>query len=164
MSAVIRVLDPAEAVPYRAIRLEALATSPEAFGSTFESEAAEDLDFFAGRLTSSTIFGGFEHDAFLGVAGFRRNDGPKERHKAALVGVYVRPEARGAGLARRLVGAVLDHARGRVEIVQLTVTFGNDAARRLYTQIGFVEYGLERRSLKQGGRYYDEILMAIDLS
>ena len=48
--------------------------------------------------------------------------------------------------------------------MQLTVTFGNDAARRLYTQIGFVEYGLERRSLKQGGRYYDEILMAIDLS
>ena len=54
---------------------------------------------------------------------------------------------------------MLDHARGRVEMVQLTVVSENEAARRLYRAMGFVEYGYEKRALKQDGRYYDEVLM-----
>ena len=50
-----------------------------------------------------------------------------------------------------------------VELIQLTVVSENEAARRLYADLGFVEYGIERNALKQGGRYYDEILMAKDL-
>jgi ribosomal protein S18 acetylase RimI-like enzyme len=41
---------------------------------------------------------------------------------------------------------------------------GNEPARRLYARLGFVEYGIERNSLKHKGRYYDEILMAKDLT
>src|SRR2546430_2307161 len=63
------------------------------------------------------------------------------------------------GLGTSLVAAVLDHARGRVEMVQLTVVSENEGARRLYRALGFVEYGYEKRALKQGGRYYDEVLM-----
>jgi RimJ/RimL family protein N-acetyltransferase len=44
-------------------------------------------------------------------------------------------------------------------MVQLTVVSENEAARRLYGALGFVEYGLEKRALKQDGRYYDEVLM-----
>jgi len=44
-------------------------------------------------------------------------------------------------------------------MVQLTVVSENEAARRLYNALGFVEYGCERRALKQDGRYYDEVLM-----
>jgi hypothetical protein len=29
--------------------------------------------------------------------------------------------------------------------------------------LGFVEYGLEKKALKQDGRFYDEVLMAKDL-
>jgi hypothetical protein len=36
----------------------------------------------------------------------------------------------------------------------------NEAARRLYAGLGFVEYGIEKNALKDGGRYYDEVLMA----
>jgi RimJ/RimL family protein N-acetyltransferase len=54
---------------------------------------------------------------------------------------------------------VLDHARGRVEMVQLTVVSENEAAHRLYRAMGFVEYGYEKRALKQDGKYYDDILM-----
>ncbi len=77
--------------------------------------------------------------------------------------MYVRPDARGAGVARRLVEAVIAYARVRVELIQLSVVEGNEQARRLYARLGFVEYGIEKNSLKYGGRYYDEILMAKDL-
>ena len=90
------------------------------------------LEFFAGRLAGSTVFGGFEGQTLHGIAGFKQEQGLKDRHKAMLVGMYVRPAARGTGLGRRLVEAVLDHARGRVELVQLAVVAGNDAALRLY--------------------------------
>jgi hypothetical protein len=62
-----------------------------------------------------------------------------------------------------LVEAVIAHARPCVELIQLSVVVGNEQARRLYARLGFVEYGIEKNSLKYGGRYYDEILMAKDL-
>jgi hypothetical protein len=43
------------------------------------------------------------------------------------------------------------------------VVVGNEQARRLYARLGFVEYGIEKNSLKFRGRYYDEILMAKEL-
>jgi ribosomal protein S18 acetylase RimI-like enzyme len=86
-------------------------------------------------------------------------DGPKRRHKGLLWGMYVRPAARNLGLGRRLVEAVLKHASGHVELLQLTVVSENLSAHRLYTSLGFAEYGREARALKQNGRYYDEILM-----
>jgi len=72
----------------------------------------------------------------------------------------VRAEARGTGLARRLVAAVLEHAAARVELIQLSVVLGNAPARRLYESFGFEAYGIEARSLRVAGVYHDEVLMA----
>jgi RimJ/RimL family protein N-acetyltransferase len=94
------------------------------------------------------------------MAGFYGHDTPKMAHKGMLWGMYVRPEVRGRGLARRLLEAVLAHAATEVEILQLAVTTDNAAARALYAGLGFVEYGIERRSLKHAGRYWDDVLMA----
>ena len=160
MSLSIRVLTAEDAALFRDIRLEGLLLQPEAFGSTYEVESVRPLGFFAERLAGSTVFGGFEGAALLGVAGFKQHEGLKERHKAMLLGMYVRPAARGRGLGRLLVDSVLAHARERVEIVLLACIEENQAARRLYESAGFVAYGLERHALKQGGRYYDEVLMA----
>jgi ribosomal protein S18 acetylase RimI-like enzyme len=77
--------------------------------------------------------------------------------------MYVRPDARKTGIGRRLVEAIVDLARQRVELVQLTVVRDNEQARRLYASLGFLEYGVEKNALKQDGRYYDEVLMAKDL-
>jgi ribosomal protein S18 acetylase RimI-like enzyme len=78
------------------------------------------------------------------------------RHKGVLWGMSVRPEARGTGLAAALVQQVVAHARTLVEQVCLTVIASNVAARRLYKAAGFEEYGLERRGLKVGSKYYDQ--------
>jgi RimJ/RimL family protein N-acetyltransferase len=153
-------LGPSDAALYREIRLEALKRNPEAFGSTFERENAQPLSWFETVVVRADIFGAFLDGALVGIAGYAAQEGSKQAHKALLWGMYVRAAGRNLGLGERLVAAVLDHARGQVEMVQLTVVSENEVARRLYGAMGFVEYGYEKRALKQDGRYYDEVLMA----
>ena len=160
----IRRLPPTDADLYRDIRLEALKLAPEAFSSTLARESPKPLAWFAERLDGSPVFGAFAENELLGIAGFFVQHGEKQAHKGMLWGMYVRPHARGRGVGRRLVAAVIAHARRHVELLQLTVVAGNEAARRLYTQLGFVEYGTEKNALKEGERYWDEILMALPLS
>jgi RimJ/RimL family protein N-acetyltransferase len=155
----IRRLETPDAALYRDIRLEALKQNPEAFGSTFERENDKPLSWFEAAVGRTDIFGAFLEGTLAGIAGYVAQESPKHAHKAQLWGMYVRPAARNSGLGRRLVAAVLIHARGRVEMVQLTVVSENEAARRLYSALGFVEYGVEKKALKQDGRYYDEVLM-----
>jgi ribosomal protein S18 acetylase RimI-like enzyme len=159
----VRRLTPADAALYRDIRLEGLRSDPEAFGSTFEAEEARPLTFFSERLGGSAAFGAFHDSEIVGVAGLLIREGRKEAHKALLVGMYVRPSARKAGVGRRLVETIVEFARPRVELVQLAVVSDNGPARRLYQRLGFLEYGLEKKALKQDGHYYDELLMAKDL-
>lgn len=162
----IRRLAPGDAddvSAYRDIRLEALRDSPEAFGSSFEAEDAQPERWFADRLGSTTVLGAFSGPMLVGIAGFAVQQGQKRAHKGMLWGMYVRPAARKSGVGQRLIEAILDLARGHVELIQLSVVQENAAARRLYARLGFVDYGLERNSLKQDGRYYHEVLMAKDL-
>ena len=161
----VRRLLPEDAARYREIRLEGLRVSPEAFGNTFEAENARPIELFADRIRDSETMGAFEGAEILGVAGLRANQGPKESHKGTLVGMYVRPQERNRGVGRRLVEAVIEVACTRgVELLQLAVVSDNEPARRLYARLGFVEYGIEKKSLKQGGRYTDEVLMVKDFS
>ena len=155
----IRRLEISDAALFRDIRLEALQKNPEAFGSTFERESAQPLSWFEETLDRTDIFGAFLDGALAGMAGYSARENSKQAHKGLLWTMYVRGAARGAGLGRQLVAAVLDHARGRVEMVQLTVVSENEGARRLYRAMGFVEYGYEKKGLKHDGRYYDEVLM-----
>ena len=159
IKAEIRPVTAADADAYRDIRLEALKQQPQAFSSTFARESEQPLPWFIERIATGHVIGAFADGRLVGVAGCWRQDGEKERHKAALWGMYVRPAARRSGVGRRLVEAILAHAATRVEQVNLSVVSGNEAALRLYRNAGFVEYGREMRALKEDGRYFDEILM-----
>ena len=153
----------ADAALYRDIRLEALRANPEAFGSTFETENTQALSWFFDRLGTTTVLGAFSDMKLVAMAGFAIQQGQKRAHKGELWGMYVRPDARRAGTGRILMEAIIEIAHHRVELVQLTVVRDNEQARRLYAGLGFREYGVEWHSLKHDGRYYDEILMAMDL-
>jgi RimJ/RimL family protein N-acetyltransferase len=153
----------ADAILYRDIRLEALKAHPEAFGSSHETEAAQTLSWFSARLADSSVLGAFRDAELVGIVGLVIQQGPKKAHKGLIVGMYVRAHARGTGTGRRLMEAIVELARHRVELVQLTVVRENEAARRLYDAVGFCEYGVEWHSIKLDGRYHDEILMAMDL-
>ena len=133
-------------------------------GSTFEQECSQSLAQFEEVLAKADVFGAFRETDLVGMAGYRTQAGAKRAHKGFLWGMYVRSSARGTGVAKKpLVEAVLDHGRERVELVQLSVVSENEVAQRLYRSCGFVAYGHEVHALKQDGRYYDEVLMAVAL-
>jgi RimJ/RimL family protein N-acetyltransferase len=160
----VRRLDANDIAAFRELRLEGLRNHPEAFSSSWEDETAKPTSWWAERLETNTVFGGWVNDSpLVGVAGFRVQDRLRLRHKGVLWGMYVRSEARGTGLAAALVQRVVEHAKPQVEEICLTVVASNAAAFRLYSAIGFREYGLERRALKVGSQYYDEVLMALSL-
>lgn len=161
----LRRLETQDVAIYRQLRLEGLKAHPDAFASSWEYEANKPISWWAERLETNMIFGGWvDNSPIAGVAGLRVQDAVKLRHKGVLWGMYIRPEARGTGLAAALVQRVVEHARTVVEEVSLTVVASNAVACRLYSTAGFKPYGLERRALKVGSEYYDEVLMALSLS
>jgi RimJ/RimL family protein N-acetyltransferase len=156
----IRVLTADDAATYRSIRLRALHEHPEAFGMSVEEQQAVSVEQIAMDIRHSwpdkPRFGAFLDGQLTGIVGLYRQGRIKSNHRIYLVGMYVAPEARGHGAGRALVKTALDHARSLsgVEHVHLSVTAGNETARKLYESFGFRVWGIEPDYLKIDGRYY----------
>lgn len=125
----------------RRTRLQALADAPTAFGSTLarEQSFAEEVWRQRAKGSSTTrIFVAQSDAAAVGITGILdEGDGT-----AQLVSVWVDPEHRGRGVARRLATAALGFAsRQGFEVVRLWVTEGNARARTLYEHLGFTPTG-----------------------
>jgi ribosomal protein S18 acetylase RimI-like enzyme len=163
----IRTLSEDDAALYRELRLEALQTSPEAFGSSYEETVVRPLSATAERLRTpgSATFGAFEQDALIGVVTLVRDEGLKMGHRAHIYAMYVTSAARGRGVGRALMAEAIRRARAMtgIEQILLTVTSTNTPARALYEALGFVRYGREPRALKIDDRYFDEDMMILRL-
>jgi ribosomal protein S18 acetylase RimI-like enzyme len=148
---------------FREVRLRSLLDSPDAFGSTYGEESSSTerawRDWAAGRWRGGTaaVFAGRGADgAVVGTAtGAEFEAEPGVAH---LYAMWVSPDARGAGLGRALVEAVVAWARDRgCARLVLSVTETNETARRLYEACGFVDTG-ERRALREGSELRTSIL------
>ncbi len=165
----VRQLAPADAQSFRALRLRGLRESPEAFGSTYEEEVDRPLQMTVDGLagaTGSAVFGALDDDgALVGIGGVHRESKRKAQHRAGIFGMYVVPEARGRGLGRALLQALVDHAHTLEGLhrLELGVTTTNTAARGLYAAFGFVPYGVQPDAYRSGGRSWDTELMTMAL-
>ncbi len=158
----VRRLVSGEGDTYRQIRLEALDNAPDAFGSNYEAEAAQALSHFEERVASGCVFGAFDGEKIIGIAGFYQQSGLKQNHKGVLWGMYVNLGYRKSGAGRKLVQAVVDYATNVVDLVTLSVVTENEPAIALYSNMGFQTYGTEPRALKIGIKYLSETLMMRD--
>ncbi len=157
----VRRLTSADAAAFHRLRLEGFARHPGQFRIAVEDEQRLPLAEVAARLDREYVVGGFQGAELVAIGGLSRYAGAKLRHKALLWGMYVRQEARGAGLGDAIVARLLDHAVSEgIEIVILTLAADNERARRLYERWGFVRFGTEPRAVKDGAHYFDETLMA----
>lgn len=81
----IRLLNESDARSYQEVRLSALKNNPEAFASTFDREAADPLEFVAGRLKPGEdqfVLGAFQDGGSLaGIVTFKREESPKMRYR-----------------------------------------------------------------------------------
>jgi ribosomal protein S18 acetylase RimI-like enzyme len=149
------------------LRLQALRDSPEAFGSTYEDTLARGKEAFRQRLTqgNDTFYLGAFDEGMIGMVGFFREQGLKNRHKGYVVSMYVLPEKRGHGAGKALMQELISRAKllAGLEQLHLAVVTTQRAAFLLYQSLGFEVYGTEPRALKAGEQYWNEDLMVLYL-
>jgi ribosomal protein S18 acetylase RimI-like enzyme len=157
----VRLLDPADAEQFKALRLIAVDNAPTAIWPTRDEELARSIEEVAARIRSTptqAVFGAFESDVLIGITGVRREPLSQVNHKATIWGVFVNPSYRGRGIAQTLLSAATAHAAEQWHAVQLLlcVNAENLPAKSLYASLGFQTFGLEPRAMKIEGRFYDE--------
>ncbi len=141
MNIQITRLDPDEWAAYRALRLEALKSEPQAFCSTFTEFADKPSSYWRERLEAAArgkdswlLFARDGNGNLLGMVGA----GVSEPGKADIVSMYVAAGARGQGVGRALMAALLDSLKSRgIEKAALQVNRVQEAAVRLYQECGF---------------------------
>ncbi len=153
---IIRKLTANDASAFQALRLEGLANHPCEFGTAYEEEAELPSSDIEGRLENGQIYGAFVDGKLAAIAGFRRFDRLKKRHKAELFGVYVGKGARGKKLGEAVVRHVIEIAKNDVEQLLATVASLNHPAKALYAKLGFTLFGHEPRAHKVGNNYFDQ--------
>ncbi|MEA3319646.1 MAG: GNAT family N-acetyltransferase [Bacillota bacterium] len=163
----IRQLTSADAEVYRTIRLEALKNKPEAFSSSYEDEVEFTVEKYRGRFDNdhTYTFGAFEGNNLVGTVTLVCETKKKIKHRATIVAMYVKPDQRKLGVGKALMNVAINKAKElkKIEQIYLTVTAGNEPAKRLYTSLGFVTYGVDRNGLKIADTYFDEELMMLGL-
>ncbi len=168
----VRTLTADDGEALYALRLRALADAPEAFGTTHDEAVARGSESVLRRVRESDgerfylgAFAGAGDNELAGMVRFDRDVGRKDQHKAGITAMYVAPEWRGQGAGRALMEEVIARARQLegLEQVRLAVVTTNAAAIALYRSLGFRVYGTDPRTVKLGGRYWDEHLMLLDL-
>ena len=124
----------------RAIRLEALSDTPEAFGSTYEKANDFSNDQWRAMAAQRYYFLAARKSVVVGmISGGLNDDHPGTRW---LYGMYVTPAARGSGVAALLVAAVEEWARGE-GASELFLHVGSSVARarNFYLKMGFQPTG-----------------------
>ena len=143
-------LGPEDVGPFLELRGRALDRDPDAFRYTTGNDRRAGDAAWRERLGRDYVVGAFDEGGLIGIGGFARFAGDKLDHKGLIWGMYVRPQARGRGVADALMRALVEHAWGCVGLLQLTVMADNARARAFYERHGFQLYGIEPQAVRQG--------------
>lgn len=151
----IRTFESAEWQKYRAVRLQALADSPDAFGSLYVDSAKYSDELWQARLeriepASDLPLGAFScspapgesarGESAVGLAWGRIDSECPGR--ADLYQMWASPAYRGQGIGRRMLTEVISWARQQQAIdLYLGVTIDNSPAEQLYRSAGFESIG-----------------------
>ena len=165
----VELLNASDAVQYRTLMLEAYTLAADAFTSTAEERASEPDSFWAkriaGTLQTSAAFGAFLGQNLVGTVALEFASKPKTKHKGHVIGMYVRPDARGTGAGRALLQAAVDYANVMpdIQLLNLSVTEGNEAAVKLYRCFGFESFGIEPMAILTPSGYKAKLHMWLPL-
>ncbi|MFH1089825.1 MAG: GNAT family N-acetyltransferase [Candidatus Uhrbacteria bacterium] len=149
---------------YKALWLEALTDSPQAFGFSYDEltnrtdeEWQEKIRKNLAEGSKSRMFIAKDGEKFIGMMGFFE----KRENITNVFGVYVNPQFRGKKISDKLMEAVLNSLKQELDFseVELTVNKNQTAAVEFYKRYGFLIVE-EIKDVKMGDNTVcDEYLM-----
>ncbi len=156
-------LSPSQWQQYKELRLEALKNEPQAMLTAYEKAKDYSDEEWQSRLekSSQNIYFAEKENSLAGMTGIKFGEMPKSEHVVTIWGVYVKPEYRGLGVAKKMLQTIMAEldANPKVVKVSLGVVASQIPAYNLYKSLGFREVGVQEKQIYVGGSYYDEILM-----
>lgn len=157
----IRRLTPKDLSAYRALWAEALTKAPESFLFSAEEVRALPNKAVEQALQTNLMLGAYDDATRLvGFVTARRGAPKRMRHMADVGPLYVKDSARGSGLGRLLMQAVLDElTKAGIGQAELVVDVENTLAQALYHKLGFHVFGRRPRSVVIDGIARDDFLM-----
>lgn len=165
----IRHIEPQDSHAYYRIRLEGLRLHPEAFGTGAEDWSKATDEQVRNLLEKSSrddfVLGYFHNDELAGVVGLKREKKHSVKHKGTVWGLIVLPKFRNQGIGRALLRELIAEASRNQELkfIRAVVTVSDLHAKHLFETCGFETYGIERRGISEGVRFYDQSFMALNL-
>lgn len=140
---------------FAGVRLRALTDSLGENDPHYRQESSFTAAQWRRRLRDHAQFAALIDNRPVGLIGAQQEDA----ETVYLYSLWLDPAARGQGLARHLVSAAVDWARGRkARTVTLRVSTENALARGVYESLGFTTAVVENASPR------DEVAMSLRVS
>ena len=160
----IKRIDQNNFLEYKKIRLEALINSPDSFLSNFQLEQNFSTQDWIEKLNHNYIFGYFIDNQIVACVGLNLETNPKTKHTATLFGMYILPNNRGKNIANELLNHVKKIAKDHgVSQLYLGCNAENIIAVKFYKKSGFKIYGTKPNFVKINDKFYDDLLMMVEL-
>ena len=158
---IVRRLTDTDVNAFKSIRLEALKTEPDAFASSYDEALKLSDEDWRARLTQPIVVAAFDDTGTpRGLMGVIRQPYTQMAHRGSLVMVYVAPDARRGGTARKMLAFIEAEARqAGIDQIELEVRADNAAAIRFYETAGYQTYGQLPRAARSQTGECDDLLM-----
>lgn len=148
---------------YKSIRLEALQTNPEMFGSNYTKESAYDQNEWQALLENErrAMFVLYDHTELIGITGvgIRKED----LTTAILIASFIKHPYRGRGLSRLFFQARIDWAKHKnCQFIEVSHRSGNEQSKAAIQSFGF-QYSHKENILWPDGIYDDELVYKLRL-
>ena len=165
MSFIVKQLNPSHYESFSSLRAKHLELEPQSVGTTLKDhndaskEQVVSLLLCQNTPPSDFVLGIFSQDLLVGMIGFKREFRKSSlHHKAIFWGFFVLPEYRKQGAGSMLVSSALDIIKDYkwCEMIRIMLSSEDLAVIHLAEKFGFESYGLEKKSRKIDGIYYDD--------
>jgi len=165
-----RLLNEHDIENYILLRTECLGQFPDNFGTLLHEEIERKFPFTAILQNSDDnkfMWGAFSApNTLIGICGFRAEQREKTNHRGDLVQLYVTPAYKGMGIGKQLVYQTIRKAfeNQHIEQIILGVVEHNSNAIRIYTELGFRQYGKLENYFKTEQNSYTQCFMYLNKS
>ena len=164
----VRKLTGADYDSFLAMRINMLETSSENYSAGANDwKTASKQQIMAYLLEGEKEAGNFVLGAFqpdlVGMVGFRRETRESVRHKGSIWGLFQKPEGETSAMEEALLKEVVKIVKSYegFEYIRTVQNATNHTKMKLFLSLGFVQYGLEERSLRVGDCFFDQAYLKL---